>query len=79
MNEGTIKGMLVWGMNPAVSAPNLTQAYSALGKLEWLAAFDLWETDTRCSGSARRLTQRHQDRGFPLPRGGFPGEGRQRQ
>ena len=46
MNEGSIKGMLVWGMNPAVSAPNLTQAYSALGKLEWLAAFDLWETDT---------------------------------
>src|SRR4030042_1172028 len=46
MNEGSIKGSLVWGMNPAVSAPNLTQAYSALGKLEWLAAFDLWETDT---------------------------------
>ena len=46
MGEGSIKGMLVWGMNPAVSAPNLNQAYSALGKLEWLAAFDLWETDT---------------------------------
>jgi formate dehydrogenase major subunit len=46
MGEGGIKGMLVWGMNPAVSSPNLTQAYDALGKLEWLAAFDLWETDT---------------------------------
>ncbi len=46
MGAGTIKGMLVWGMNPAVSAPNLAQTYHALDKLEWLAAFDLWETDT---------------------------------
>jgi len=46
MGEGGIKGMLVWGMNPAVSSPNLSQAYAALGKLEWLAAFDLFETDT---------------------------------
>jgi len=46
MGAGTIKGMLVWGMNPAVSAPNLNQTYQALDKLEWLAAFDLWETDT---------------------------------
>ncbi len=46
MGAGTIKGMLVWGMNPAVSAPNLAQTYQALDKLEWLAAFDLWETDT---------------------------------
>ncbi|MFI5354817.1 MAG: formate dehydrogenase-N subunit alpha [Desulfobaccales bacterium] len=46
MGAGIIKGMLVWGMNPAVSAPNLAQTYQALDKLEWLAAFDLWETDT---------------------------------
>ena len=46
MAEGGIKGMLVWGMNPAVSSPNLSQAYDALAKLEWLAAFDLFETDT---------------------------------
>ncbi len=46
MGEGGIKGMLVWGMNPAVSSPNLAQAYDALAKLEWLAAFDLFETDT---------------------------------
>ena len=46
MGEGGIKGMLVWGMNPAVSSPNLSQAYDALAKLEWLAAFDLFETDT---------------------------------
>jgi formate dehydrogenase-N alpha subunit len=46
MGAGIIKGMLVWGMNPAVSSPNLTQAYHALDQLEWMAAFDLWETDT---------------------------------
>jgi formate dehydrogenase major subunit len=46
MADGGVKGMLVWGMNPAVSSPNLAQAYAALAKLEWLAAFDLWETDT---------------------------------
>ena len=46
MGEGGIKGLMVWGMNPAVSSPNLNQAYDALAKLEWLAAFDLWETDT---------------------------------
>jgi len=46
MGAGGIKGMLVWGMNPAVSASNLNQAYTALANLEWLAAFDLWETET---------------------------------
>jgi formate dehydrogenase-N alpha subunit len=46
MGDGGIKGLMVWGMNPAVSSPNLNQAYQALAKLEWLAAFDLWETDT---------------------------------
>ena len=46
MGAGNIKGLLVWGMNPAVSSPNLNQAYAALAKLDWLAAFDLWETDT---------------------------------
>ncbi len=46
MGAGIIKGILVWGMNPAVSSPNLNQTYQALDKLEWLAAFDLWETDT---------------------------------
>jgi anaerobic selenocysteine-containing dehydrogenase len=46
MGEGGVKRLMVWGMNPAVSSPNLNQAYNALAKLEWLAAFDLWETDT---------------------------------
>ena len=46
MGAGGIKGLLVWGMNPAMSSPDLNQTYAALAKLEWLAAFDLWETDT---------------------------------
>jgi formate dehydrogenase major subunit len=46
MGAGSLKGMLVWGMNPAVSSPNLAQTYEALAQLDWLAAFDLWETDT---------------------------------
>jgi len=46
MGAGTIKGLLCWGMNPAVSSANLNQTYQALARLEWLAAFDLWETDT---------------------------------
>ena len=46
MGAGAIKGMLVWGMNPAVSSANLNQTYHALDQLEWLAAFDLWETET---------------------------------
>ncbi len=46
MAEGNIHGMLVWGMNPAVGSANLNQTYNALTKLKWMAAFDLWETDT---------------------------------
>ncbi len=46
MAAGGIKGMLCWGMNPAVGSVNANQTYAALDRLEWLAAFDLWETDT---------------------------------
>ncbi len=46
MAAGGIKGLLVWGMNPAVSSSNLNQTYAALGKLDWLVAFDLFESDT---------------------------------
>jgi formate dehydrogenase major subunit len=46
MYKDGIKGMLVWGMNPAVSSSNLNQTYAALEKLDWMATFDLWETDT---------------------------------
>jgi formate dehydrogenase major subunit len=44
--NGQIKGMMLWGMNPAVSSSALNHTYAALEKLEWMAAFDLWETET---------------------------------
>ncbi len=34
------------GHEPGDEFPKPAQAYEALAKLEWLAAFDLWETDT---------------------------------
>jgi formate dehydrogenase major subunit len=46
MATGGIKGLLVWGMNPAVSSNNSNQTYAALGKLEWLVTFELFESDT---------------------------------
>jgi formate dehydrogenase major subunit len=46
MGAGNIKGMLVWGMNPAVGGPNSTAHRNALGKLDWMVAADLWKTET---------------------------------
>jgi anaerobic selenocysteine-containing dehydrogenase len=46
MDEGTIKGMTVWGQNPAVCSPNLNMVLSAMDKLDWLVVADLWDTET---------------------------------
>jgi len=46
MYEGKIKGLMVMGMNPAVSGPNSRKERKALEKLEWMAAADLWVTET---------------------------------
>ena len=46
IDDGTIKGLICWGMNPAVSGPNSTMARQALRKLEWMVVIDLWETET---------------------------------
>lgn len=46
METGTIKGLTVWGQNPAVGGPNANQERKALEKLEWLVAADLWQTET---------------------------------
>ena len=43
---GGLDGMLIWGMNSGVSSPDVNSVYEGLGKLKWMAAFDLWETDT---------------------------------
>jgi formate dehydrogenase major subunit len=46
MTEGTIKGLLCWGQNPAVGGPNAFAERQALHNLEWLVTVDLWETET---------------------------------
>jgi formate dehydrogenase-N alpha subunit len=46
IGKGSIKGMLCWGQNPAVSGPNSNAERQALDKLEWLVSVDLWETET---------------------------------
>ena len=80
MGEGGIKGMLVWGMNPAVSAPNLTQAYERPGQAGVAGGLrPLGDRHLGLLETARGQDQGHQDRGLSLPGGGLHGEGRQRQ
>ncbi len=46
MSEGTIKGLVAIGQNPAVGGPNAEFERDALANLNWLIAADLWETET---------------------------------
>ncbi|HQJ09264.1 MAG TPA: molybdopterin dinucleotide binding domain-containing protein, partial [Deltaproteobacteria bacterium] len=46
MANGDLKGMFVWGMNPAVGAPSSKMIRKALAQLDWMVAIDLWETET---------------------------------
>jgi formate dehydrogenase major subunit len=46
MGRGEIKGLWVWGQNPAVGGPNSNGEREALGKLDWLVAVDIWMTET---------------------------------
>jgi formate dehydrogenase major subunit len=46
MGQGKIKGVWVWGQNPAVAGPNSNGARSALGNLEWLMVADIWMNET---------------------------------
>ncbi len=46
MYEGTVKGLMCWGQNPAVCGPNSNMERKALENLDWLVAVDLWETET---------------------------------
>jgi formate dehydrogenase major subunit len=41
IDDGTIKGLICWGTNPAVSGPNSATARQALRKLEWMIVIDL--------------------------------------
>jgi formate dehydrogenase major subunit len=46
ISSGVVKGMMCWGQNPAVAGPNSGFERTMLGKLDWLVAVDLWETET---------------------------------
>ena len=46
VSNGEIEGMVCMGMNPAVGGPDSGNARVGLGKLKWLVAVDLWETET---------------------------------
>ena len=46
MNDGVIKGLMVWGQNPAVGGPNANLERNALGKLDWMLVTDMWHTET---------------------------------
>ena len=41
-----IKGLISWGMNPAVSGPSSKVTRRAMEKLDWMVVADLWETET---------------------------------
>jgi formate dehydrogenase major subunit len=46
MAAGTIKGLFCFGQNPAVGGPNSKLARTALDKLDWLVAADLFENES---------------------------------
>ncbi len=46
MYEGKLKGLFLFGQNPVVGGPNSNKERSALEKLEWMVAVDIFETDT---------------------------------
>lgn len=46
MNDGVIKGLMVWGQNPAVGGPNANLERNAMGKLDWMLVTDMWHTET---------------------------------
>jgi len=46
MGEGKIRGLMVWGQNPAVGGPNANAERGAMDNLDWLIAVDMWHTET---------------------------------
>lgn len=44
--EGSVKGLFLFGQNPAVSGPNAGKERIALSRLKWMVAVDLFETET---------------------------------
>jgi formate dehydrogenase-N alpha subunit len=46
MDAGTIKGLMVWGQNPAVGGPDANLERRAMDKLDWMVVADMWHTET---------------------------------
>ena len=46
MADGKVKGLVVFGQNPAAGSPNARLQRKALRQLDWLVAIDLYETET---------------------------------
>jgi formate dehydrogenase-N alpha subunit len=46
MGQGKIKGLWVWGQNPAAGGPNSNGEREALGSLDWLVVSDIWMNET---------------------------------
>ena len=46
MLRDEVKGLMVFGQNPAVGGPNSNVAHAAMDKLDWLVVAELWETET---------------------------------
>jgi formate dehydrogenase-N alpha subunit len=46
MDAGNIKGLMVWGQNPAVGGPDANLERRAMEKLEWMVVADMWQTET---------------------------------
>ncbi|MDD5121789.1 MAG: formate dehydrogenase-N subunit alpha, partial [Dehalococcoidales bacterium] len=41
-----IKGLWIWGQNPAAGGPNANGAREAFAKLDWMVSIDIWENET---------------------------------
>lgn len=46
MQDGNLKGYLVWGMNPCHSEPNAKYVRQVMAKLDWMVVADWFETET---------------------------------
>jgi formate dehydrogenase major subunit len=46
MAAGVIKGLMVWGQNPAVGGPNANLERYAMEQLDWMVVTDMWQTET---------------------------------
>jgi formate dehydrogenase major subunit len=46
MYAGKLKGLMIWGMNPMVSSPNIEKSAKGMENLEWVMGVDIFESET---------------------------------